>query len=371
MFWRQWTFGYNSEIPIVSGIPIGDQLINSVIWTVISPGGITTTYNLSPGDDLNILANEVGNWIIQIEISTNKGCSQIYSDNIIVHSLPTADYTIIPDSSCVGSGLTCFDATPSTAGSAGPIIDYIWDFPSPPANISIGSSILVCVQFSNNGNWFVYLTVSDQVGCSDTKIDTVIISDSMTAYFEANTACFGESTQFTSAYPFSSSNANSWSWDFGDGGTSNLQNPSYTYNAPGDYLVTLILWDNTYANGACIDTFETYVHVNQLPIPLFTADTACFGDFTQFTDNSIIGEPGSSLYPTRNWYFDTDNVIDATSLNPQNLFDTCGLNILNIVMGVSDDNNCYNEVTQSITISCPPDAAFTIDSACIGTHTYF
>ncbi|MAW30883.1 MAG: hypothetical protein CMD15_03135, partial [Flavobacteriales bacterium] len=365
------TFEYNCEIPIVSGIPIGDQLITNVTWTVTSPSNITT-YNLPPGDDLQILANEIGTWSIQIEISTNKGCSQIYSDNIIVHSLPTADYTIIPDSSCVGSGLTCFDANPSTAGSAGPIIDYIWDFPSPPANISNGSSILECVQFSNNGNWFVYLTVSDQVGCSDTKIDTVTISDSMTAYFEATTACFGDSTQFTSAYPFSSSNANSWSWDFGDGvGTSNLQNPSYTYNAPGDYLVTLILWDNTYANGACIDTFETYVHVNQLPIPLFTADTACFGDFTQFTDSSLIGEPGSSLSPTRNWYFDTDNVIDATSLDPQNVFDTCGLNILNIVMGVSDDNNCYNEVTQSITIACLPDAAFTIDSACIGLHTYF
>ena len=55
----------------------------------------------------------------------------------------------------------------------------IWDFPSPPANISSGSSILECVQFSNNGNWSVYLTVIDQVGCSDTKIDTVTISDSM------------------------------------------------------------------------------------------------------------------------------------------------------------------------------------------------
>ena len=365
-------FGYNSEIPIVSGIPTGDQLIDSVIWSVTSPSGGTTIYNLSPGDDLQILANEVGTWIIQIEISTNKGCSKIYSDDIIVHSLPIADFTITPDSSCVGNGLTCFDADSSINGTGGSIIDYFWDFPSPPANISNSSSNPVCVHFSNNGNWFVDLIVIDQVGCRDTIRDTVIISDSMTAYFEATTACFGDSTQFTSAYPFSSSNANNWSWDFGDGvGTSNLQNPEYTYSAPGDYPVTLIVWDSTYALGACIDTIIDTVHVNQLPIPLFTADTACFGDSTQFTDGSIIGEPGSSLSPLRSWYFDTDNLVDATSLNPQNVFDTCGLNILNIVMGVSDDNNCYNEVTQSITISCPPDAAFTIGDACIGDFTYF
>lgn len=30
-----------------------------------------------------------------------------------------------------------------------------------------------------------------------------------------------------------------WSWDFGDGATSNLQNPSHTYTAPGSYTVSL------------------------------------------------------------------------------------------------------------------------------------
>ena len=50
------------------------SLSSRVIWTVISPGGITTTYNLSPGDDLNILAkmkSVIG--LFRIEISTNKG----------------------------------------------------------------------------------------------------------------------------------------------------------------------------------------------------------------------------------------------------------------------------------------------------------
>ena len=31
----------------------------------------------------------------------------------------------------------------------------------------------------------------------------------------------------------------SWAWDFGDGGTSNLQNPSHVYGAPGTYTVSL------------------------------------------------------------------------------------------------------------------------------------
>ena len=34
-------------------------------------------------------------------------------------------------------------------------------------------------------------------------------------------------------------NPTGWAWTFGDGGTSMLQNPSHTYNAPGKYTVTL------------------------------------------------------------------------------------------------------------------------------------
>ena len=31
----------------------------------------------------------------------------------------------------------------------------------------------------------------------------------------------------------------SWLWDFGDGQTSTLQNPSHVYATPGSYTVTL------------------------------------------------------------------------------------------------------------------------------------
>jgi PKD repeat protein len=38
-----------------------------------------------------------------------------------------------------------------------------------------------------------------------------------------------------------------WAWDFGDGGTAATQNPQYVYNAPGTYMVNLLVVD---ANGA-------------------------------------------------------------------------------------------------------------------------
>ncbi len=48
-----------------------------------------------------------------------------------------------------------------------------------------------------------------------------------------------------------SENATAWAWDFGDGGTSMEQNPSYTYTDPGVYTVTLVA-----SNDAGADTLE-------------------------------------------------------------------------------------------------------------------
>jgi len=41
-----------------------------------------------------------------------------------------------------------------------------------------------------------------------------------------------------------------WKWDFGDGGTSNLQNPTYTYLTPGTAYTVSLTVNNTFGNAA-------------------------------------------------------------------------------------------------------------------------
>ncbi|MBN2734281.1 MAG: PKD domain-containing protein [Methanomicrobiaceae archaeon] len=50
----------------------------------------------------------------------------------------------------------------------------------------------------------------------------------------------------------------SWLWDFGDGGTSTLQNPVHVYSARGRYTVSLTV-SNAYGND--IETKDRYVRV--------------------------------------------------------------------------------------------------------------
>ena len=103
------------------------QVITSVSWIVQSPNGSLMSYIGSHGTDLNLILDTAGIWTITITIESNKGCSQSFTNSITVHETPLANYTIIPDSSCLGNGLTYFNASSSLNGS-GVINQYLWDF---------------------------------------------------------------------------------------------------------------------------------------------------------------------------------------------------------------------------------------------------
>jgi PKD repeat protein len=69
-----------------------------------------------------------------------------------------------------------------------------------------------------------------------------IATQAPTAGFSPNSA---SSCITTIAFTDSSSNTpQAWFWDFGDGGTSTLQNPVHTYNTSGVYTVKLVVTNN-------------------------------------------------------------------------------------------------------------------------------
>jgi len=69
-----------------------------------------------------------------------------------------------------------------------------------------------------------------------------------------NSTCFrlyAEALELTAQYTYSISGYNdigtivNWTWDFGDGSTSYLQNPTHTYSGGGNYTVTLTVTNDT------------------------------------------------------------------------------------------------------------------------------
>ena len=69
---------------------------------------------------------------------------------------------------------------------------------------------------------------------------------------------------FKSVYPIkkphenNQKTINSWAWNFGDGGSSTVQNPVYTYTNPGTYTVSLTV---SSGSGSDTETKTNYIHI--------------------------------------------------------------------------------------------------------------
>jgi len=80
----------------------------------------------------------------------------------------------------------------------------------------------------------------------------------------------------------------SWSWNFGDGSTSNERDPVYTYTQPGGYTVSLTV---TGPGGSDTETLANLIQVEEAPSAPVASFTASPTSGTsplqvQFTDQS-------------------------------------------------------------------------------------
>lgn len=119
------------------------------------------------------------------------------------------------------------------------------------------------------------------------------------------------------------SGISSWSWDFGDGGTSSLPSPIHEYTTPGTYGVTLIV-----DNGACSDTLGSADSIQVFPPPtaFFSAvpDSGEAALSVSFTDEST----GS---PTQ-WFWDFGDGNTTNDPNPTHEYTSEGLYSVKLVV---------------------------------------
>jgi len=72
-------------------------------------------------------------------------------------------------------------------------------------------------------------------------IEQTFTVPNLSADFETNSVCVGSATNFTDLSLSEGESITSWNWDFGDGNSSNLQNPTHMYETTGKYTVSLTI----------------------------------------------------------------------------------------------------------------------------------
>ncbi|NVN96027.1 MAG: PKD domain-containing protein [Bacteroidetes bacterium] len=292
--------------------------------------------------------NNYGYFNVQLQVKNIYGCVDSIIKIIKVDTLPIADFAV----NNVQIGNTTSFTDMSIANSLN-IIDWKWDF---------GDTLTSTLQnpqhlYNLPETYGVRLIVKNSNGCKDTIIKDVFVFPLPTPDFLVAPVCLGDTSHFIDNSLSLVGDIIDWQWKFGDGYTSNIQNPIHQYVSAGNYTAWLTVTND---NGIK-DSISHIVTVYQNPIAIFYSDTVCYGDTTHFYNHST--SSGSNII-SWNWNFDDGSTIE-NSENPSHKFANVITSVYyHVSLIISDNHGCSDTSVNQLKIFSPVVADFISDTVC-------
>lgn len=192
-----------------------------------------------------------GSFVITLTVTDTNGVSVSTQQSITVGAgaVPTADFVFSPSSPTVNQDIL-FNASTSKAGTGRSLVRYDWNFGSGTPR----SGVAVTKSYDIPGTYTVVLTVTDDVGQTGTKSQTVTVTATgsvLTASFtfSPTNPSNGQTVNFNASASTPQSQITNYAWDFGDGTFSNTNSGSttshvYTPGVARTFVVRLTVTDS-------------------------------------------------------------------------------------------------------------------------------
>lgn len=303
-----------------------DGAITEWIWgvggsqgVIVDDGTMTSIeniYNIS--DDYNI----------SLTITNENGCIGTVTKEDFIMISPEADIQVVADNQ--------FQCTPPfnvnfSNQNIEPNIEYSWSFGN---GVNYNGANPPTVIYQDPGSYDVTITgVNTITGCIATQVleDYISVGYPIDFIFDQTEICAGSPISFQD---ISGSSADNVMWDFGDGGISDDQNPTYIFETAGCYTVSLTRYEN-----GCATTLpsDICIQVNELPSASYSTMNN-MGCTLPHTSNFV-----GSAQNTTTWYweFGEDGVAGTSGeVNPSVTFTEYGS--YPIYLTISDDDGCSN-----------------------------
>ena len=216
-----------------------------------------------------------------------------------------------------------------------------WDF----GNGSISSINSPNYSYTSPGSYDISLKISNSYGCRDSSIQSIVINPVPISNFnpiQLDTCILPVNYNLVN----NSQGAIAYTWDFGDGNSSNLENLNHSYNQDGNYQISLIAMNSV----GCFDTSK--ISVNILPVPdlsfnFVQRDTCTIPSIFNFQNNSN----GATSYL---WDFG-DGIYSSLS-SPIHTFNYAGT--FNVQLSSTNIYGCSDTFINPVTINPVPIAQF-------------
>jgi PKD repeat protein len=283
-----------------------------------------------------------------VKVTDTNGCMNTSNTVVVVQDSCLEDSICTPENFSLS--FTATNQTPNCnivdfAVSSSPnVILTGWDFADPNSNANAGTLANAVHTYTKEG--CVKVTVTGIVPeappgtgfCQVSFTDLVCVP--LVANFSFTSVC--EKATFMDQSTFlTGENPTVWSWDFGDGNNSTIQNPMNTYPGPGTYTVTLIV---TNANGCEAKIIKT-ITIGGAPIPVMSANPspACVGEPVLF---------GATAAGIITWAWDFNDGSTNGSQNPSHTYLSNGSYL--VTLTVTDGFGCTKSATLPLIVNPAP-----------------
>lgn len=280
-----------------------------------------------------------GNYTVSLIVTNSNNCSDTMTViNAISAGAVAANFTS-PAAVCKGSTVAF-----SNTSLPAPVSSY-WSF----GDGTFSNELSPVKSYTAAGVYSVKL-VSNFGACTDSITKTITINQTPTAIFTADdtTNC---STPFTVHFNNLSTNSNAYTWNFGDGSSASINEPTHIYNALGTFSVQLICFNSL----GCSDTItkNNYIEIKRPVVTLTNLpDSGCVPLTKNFTANVISDDPVVSYL----WNF--GNGSTSTEESPTYTYPVAGQFDVSVIITTASGCKDTAVRNRAITLNVKPTANF-------------
>ena len=301
---------------------------------------------------------------VKYSVITDVGCLSDTAQKTVPISTPPQAKFGISNPLCKDEAVTFTNE--STAAVGPPIVKWTWDFGDATPQVISTNGNAQQHTYSSIGNYTASLLLETSSGCkSQLSGQQISIKPKPFASFNFSAACLPTgASQFTDQSSVTPGSILQWSWDFGDGSSSALQNPVHNYSSMGPFNVKLTV---TTIDGCSDDSVRIMDKVYAEPTAAFSAPSeVCSESSVNFSDQSTAT---NSL--VAQWLWDFGDGTGATEKNPTKTYSVPGTYTVKLI--VTSAAGCPSAATtKTVVVNALPTANFNASSPqCINQNITF